>query len=81
MLSKRKPLHQKLTTWPAVTVPSVTSAELIATLPDRTGLNKKQAGEAVAVLFDVIVENLKDGKKVNMTGLGSLTPKVRAARI
>jgi DNA-binding protein HU-beta len=65
----------------AVTVPSVPDTYLVDTLDDRTTLTRKQSGEAVAVLFDLVVEALKDNKKVNMPGLGTVTPKVRPARI
>ena len=65
----------------ATPTPAESKAYLIDSVVARTTLSRKQAGEAVAVTLDLVVEALKDSKKVDLPGLGSLTPKVRPARI
>ena len=47
---------------------------------DKTSLNKKQAGEAVASMLDVVVDALKGGKSVGLPGLGTFSVAKTAAR-
>ncbi|WP_293913517.1 HU family DNA-binding protein [Deinococcus sp.] len=64
----------------AETSEKIAKTQIIDTVADRTSLNKKQAGESVAVMLDVIVEALKDGKSVGLPGLGTFSVAKTAAR-
>lgn len=54
--------------------------ELIAALADKTGINKKQAGEAIDALGDVVGEALAKGDEITLPGIGKLTVEHKAAR-
>ena len=45
-----------------------------------TGLSKKQASETVNAVFDAIIETLKDGGAVSVSGFGKFEVAERAAR-
>ena len=54
--------------------------ELIASLSNKTGITKKDAGEVVGALIDVIKETLNAGEKVQLVGFGTFEVKERPAR-
>ncbi len=58
----------------------IAKTQIINMVSDKTSLNKKQAGEAVAVMLDVVVEALKSGKSVGLPGLGTFSVAKTAAR-
>jgi len=61
----------------------VNKAELIEAVADRTDLKKADAARAVEALFDgngVIVDVLRKGEKVQLTGFGTFQVKARPAR-
>ncbi len=64
----------------AETSEKIAKTQIIDMVADRTSLNKKQAGESVAVMLDVVVEALKDGKSVGLPGLGTFSVAKTAAR-
>lgn len=59
--------------------------ELIDKLADSTSLSKADAGRAVDALFDVdkgiIVDTLKSGEKVQITGFGTFETRKRGPRM
>ena len=55
-------------------------ADCIEHLVDSLGLTKKQAGEAIDVIFDCIRDALADGDRVQIPGFGSFQISERAAR-
>jgi len=55
-------------------------AEPAAAVAYRTGLTKKDAAEAVNAVFDVIVDTVTQGDKVNVKGFGAFEPKIKQAR-
>jgi DNA-binding protein HU-beta len=59
----------------------VTKAEFIDQIAERTGLSKKDAGEAVEAMLDTIADTLKRGGDVTFTGFGKFTVQQRAARM
>lgn len=69
---------------PAKKVPGesnkVAKTQLVELVADKTGLTKKQAGEAVDALIEVTVDALKAGKSVGLPGLGTLSIRETAAR-
>ena len=58
----------------------IAKTQIIDMVADKTSLNKKQAGEAVASMLDVVVEALKGGKSVGLPGLGTFSVANTAAR-
>lgn len=54
--------------------------ELIATMADKSGLSKKDAGAALDAFTEAVADALKTGDKVQMIGFGSFEVKTRAAR-
>lgn len=58
----------------------IAKTQIIDAVADKTSLNKKQAGEAVAVMLDVVVEALKEGKSVGLPGLGTFSVAHTAER-
>jgi len=55
-------------------------AAMIAKVAEKTDLTKKQAEAALNAFFDTVVETLKAGDKVQLTGFGGFEVKQRAAR-
>ncbi len=58
----------------------MTKAEFIDQIAERTGLSKKDAGEAVEAMLATITDTLKRGGDVTFTGFGKFTVQDRAAR-
>ena len=53
--------------------------QLVALVAEKTGLNRKQAGDAVSTMLDAIVGALRGGQSVGLPGLGTLSVRVTAA--
>lgn len=58
----------------------MTKAELIAGVAERSGLSKKDAGNALEAVLDCISEALASGDKVQLVGFGTFEVRERAAR-
>lgn len=54
-------------------------ASLIAQIAEKTGLTRKQAGDAIEAFVDVVTEELVKGEKVQIVGFGTFEVKERAA--
>lgn len=54
--------------------------DLIAAVAERTELTKKDAGNAVNAVFDLISETLASGDSVQLIGFGNFEVRDRAAR-
>ena len=54
--------------------------ELIDAIAETTGWPRSEAQEALAVVIDVISDNVASGEKVSITGFGSFEKRERAAR-
>lgn len=59
---------------------SITKAELLKTLAEKTGATRKQVEEVLESFFDVVVERAKEGEKVGWPGFGSFVAQKRPAR-
>ncbi len=59
---------------------TVTKADLIDQVAARSGLTKKDAGQAVDALFDSVTEALSNGGRVQIVGFGTFEVRERAAR-
>ncbi len=55
-------------------------ASLIERLASEADLNKRQAENALNSLVSIIIDELKAGNEVTITGFGTFMPKVRHAR-
>lgn len=58
----------------------MTKADLINQVAARSGLTKKDAGQAVDALFDSVTEALSNGGRVQIVGFGTFEVRERAAR-
>ncbi len=47
---------------------------------EKHNLTKKESAEIVDLVFDTIVDSMKDGKRVDISGFGKFEVKERAAR-
>lgn len=53
---------------------------LVNALADKTGMTKKDAGEALNTILDTIVDALQRGEKVTITGFGTFEVRHRKER-
>lgn len=58
----------------------MTKADLIDQVAAKSGLTKKDAGQAVDALFDSVTEALAAGDRVQIVGFGTFEVRERAAR-
>ena len=58
----------------------MTKADLIEGLANKLGLNKGEAEKAVNIMLDDIINALKQGERVNISGFGTFAVSTRAAR-
>lgn len=55
-------------------------ASLIEKIATKTGVSKKQAEDMLDTMVDTIVEELKAGREVTITGFGTFLARTRHAR-
>ena len=55
-------------------------AQLVETLAERLGGDKKSAAAAVDAFVDTVIRSVAKGEKVSITGFGVYEKRVRAAR-
>ena len=55
--------------------------ELVAAVAQKTGLTKKDAERVVNATVDTVVEAMKKGEKVQISGFGIFEVKTREARV
>ena len=55
--------------------------ELVAAVAQKTGLTKKDAERVVNATVDTVVESMKKGEKVQLSGFGIFEVKTREARV
>jgi len=58
----------------------VTKQEFVDAVAEKAGLTKRDAGEAVDAVLDVITSSLSRGDTITFTGFGKFTTSKRAAR-
>jgi DNA-binding protein HU-beta len=58
--------------------PPVNKNDLIQKLSERTGLEREEATKAIEGIFDLIIEALKSGDEVRLTGFGVFEVSHRA---
>jgi len=56
-------------------------ASLTAAIAEKTGLTRKQAGDALDALVATVTEEVAKGEKVTIVGFGTFELKERAAHI
>ena len=54
--------------------------DLIDFVTDKTGLTKKDSGNAIDAVFDGIISGLKTNKEARFVGFGSFVTQAQAAR-
>lgn len=55
-------------------------ADFVASVSEKTGLNKREAEESLKAVLDTLQEQVGAGKRVNLPGFGTFTLRERAAR-
>ncbi len=55
-------------------------SELVSALASKTDVSKAEAAKNVEAFVDVVVDTLKKGDQIAITGFGSFYPKHREAR-
>lgn len=55
--------------------------ELIETLANKMGVGKQEAEKALQAFVDVVIEALKAGQEINISGFGSFEVLNRSARM
>ena len=58
----------------------MTKADLVDLIYERVGSSKKDAGDVVEAIFDIIKESLCRGEKVKISGFGSFSVNRKRAR-
>ena len=58
----------------------MTKQEFVDAVAEKAGLTKRDAGEAVDAVLDVITSSLSRGDTITFTGFGKFTTSKRAAR-
>jgi DNA-binding protein HU-beta len=58
----------------------VTKQEFVERVAQKSGLGRREAGEAVDAVIEAITEALKNREEVAFTGFGKFTTQHRAAR-
>jgi DNA-binding protein HU-beta len=58
----------------------MTKAEFVDQVAQKTGLTKKQAGDAVEAFLSTVEQTLKSGGEVQFTGFGKFSVSQRDAR-
>lgn len=59
----------------------MTKAQLIETIAIKAGVSKKEAEDVLKALENLVIERLKAGKEVTLTGFGTFSAKSRHARM
>jgi len=59
----------------------VTKQEFVDAVSQRSGLNRREAGQAVDAVLDTITDALKRRDSVNFTGFGKFATSERKARM
>ena len=55
-------------------------SQLIKSVADKSELSQKQVAEALNLIEETVVENLKVGEKVQLSGFGTFEVRARAER-
>ena len=58
----------------------MTKQEFVDRVASKSGLSRRDAGEAVDAVLDSITDALRNGEEVSFTGFGKFTAQHRAAR-
>ena len=59
----------------------MTKTQLIATLADEMGSDKKSAGAALDAICDIITKEVSDGGAVTLPGIGKISCRARPERM
>jgi DNA-binding protein HU-beta len=56
-------------------------AELIEVIADKVGVSKKETEDVIDTMLQTVIERLKDGQEVTLTGFGAFSARTRKGRI
>ncbi|MFA6253003.1 MAG: HU family DNA-binding protein [Patescibacteria group bacterium] len=55
-------------------------AQLIESVAIKAGVSKKEADDVLKAFEDLVMENLKNGSEITLTGFGTFSAKKRSSR-
>jgi DNA-binding protein HU-beta len=55
-------------------------AQLIESVAIKAGVSKKEADDVLKAFEDLVMENLKNGNEITLTGFGTFSAKKRSSR-
>lgn len=58
----------------------MTKSELISAVAEKSGLTKKNTDAAIQAFVDVVIEEMKNGGKIQLVGFGTFEVSERPAR-
>jgi integration host factor subunit alpha len=64
----------------SIDTPALTKAQLAKLLFEKIGLNKREAKDFIDVFFDLMVEELVEGRDVKVSGFGNFEVRSKGAR-
>ena len=64
----------------SIDTPALTKAQLAKLLFEQIGLNKREAKDFIDVFFDLMVEELVEGRDVKVSGFGNFEVRSKGAR-
>ena len=56
-------------------------AQLVETLAIKAGISKKETEDVLQAFEDLVIERLKEGKELTLTGFGTFSARERHARM
>lgn len=58
----------------------MTKADIVGSVYEKVGISKKESGEIVAMVFEIIKESLENGENVKISGFGNFTLREKRPR-
>jgi len=65
---------------PTLETPTLTKADLAELLFERLGLNKRESKDMVEAFFEIVHDNLVEGRDVKLSGFGNFNIRRKAPR-
>ena len=59
----------------------MTKADIIEAVYESIGFSKKEAAEAVELVFDTMKDTLADGEKIKISGFGNFVVRAKRSRV
>ena len=73
-------MNQKLIDLTNIETPTMTKADLSELLYERLGLSKREVKDIIEAFFDLITQNLRNGREVKLSGFGNFQVRSKSSR-